>query len=73
MTRLLWLLVCHATAVVLRRTPLTPLTVTGRDAGAFLHAIRRVDSVASFFSVCRHYLDHAEPMPLSPFEGVGVR
>ena len=41
--------------------------------GAFLHAIRRVDSVASFFSVCRHYLDHAEPMPLSPFEGVGVR
>ena len=43
MTRLLLLLVCHATAVVLRRTPLTPLKVTGRDAGAFLHAMLSAD------------------------------
>lgn len=36
--------------------------------GAFLHAIRRVDSVATFFSVCGDYLDHAEPMELTPFQ-----
>merc|ERR1719171_2875276 len=38
------LLLCKlATAVVLRRTPLTPLKVTGRDAGAFLHAMLSAD------------------------------
>ena len=43
MTRLLLLLCKLATAVVLRRTPLTPLKVTGRDAGAFLHAMLSAD------------------------------
>ena len=43
MTRLLLLLCKLASSVVLRRTPLTPLTVTGRDAGAFLHAMLSAD------------------------------
>ena len=43
MSRLLLLLCKLATAVVLRRTPLTPLKVTGRDAGAFLHAMLSAD------------------------------
>ena len=43
MTRLLLLLCKLATAVVLRRTPLTPLKVTGNDAGAFLHAMLSAD------------------------------
>ena len=43
MTRLLLLLCKLATAVVLRRTPLTPLKVTGKDAGAFLHAMLSAD------------------------------
>ncbi len=42
MPRLL-LLMCPALAVVLRRTPLTPLKVTGKDAGAFLHAMLSAD------------------------------
>jgi folate-binding Fe-S cluster repair protein YgfZ len=42
MTRLL-LLPWLASSVVLRRTPLTPLKVTGRDAGAFLHAMLSAD------------------------------
>ena len=41
--RLLLLYPALATAVVLRRTPLTPLKVTGRDAGAFLHAMLSAD------------------------------
>ena len=41
--RLLLLYPIIATAVVLRRTPLTPLKVTGRDAGAFLHAMLSAD------------------------------
>ena len=32
-----------ATAVLLRRTPLTPLKVTGRDAGAFLRVLKLAD------------------------------
>jgi hypothetical protein len=44
MTRLLRLMVpVLASSVVLRRTPLTPLKVTGRDAGAFLHAMLSAD------------------------------
>ena len=42
MTRLL-LLPWLASSVVLRRTPLTPLKVTGKDAGAFLHAMLSAD------------------------------
>ena len=41
--RLLLLYPIIATAVVLRRTPLTPLKVTGNDAGAFLHAMLSAD------------------------------
>ncbi len=35
--------------------------------GAFLHAIRRADSRAEFFRLCRAYLSHDDPMPLTPF------
>ena len=42
MTRLL-LLPWLASSVILRRTPLTPLKVTGKDAGAFLHAMLSAD------------------------------
>jgi hypothetical protein len=31
--------------------------------GEFLHQIRR----APFFTLCRQFLDHEEPMPLEPF------
>ena len=45
---------------------------TGAEpTGRFLHDIRRTDSVASFFKVCRDYLDHSEPMPLTPFQMAG--
>jgi len=41
----LLLLMCPvlATSVVLRRTPLVPLTVTGKDASSFLHAMLSAD------------------------------
>jgi hypothetical protein len=42
MTRLL-LLPWLASSVILRRTPLTPLKVTGKDAGSFLHAMLSAD------------------------------
>jgi tRNA-dihydrouridine synthase B len=35
--------------------------------GAFLHQIRRATSRADFFAICRHFLDHDEPMTLEPF------
>ena len=41
--RLLLLYPALAAAVSLRRTPLVPLAVTGKDAGAFLHAMLSVD------------------------------
>ena len=41
--RLLLLYPALAAAVSLRRTPLVPLSVTGRDAGAFLHAMLSAD------------------------------
>jgi tRNA-dihydrouridine synthase B len=37
--------------------------------GQFLHEIRRVTTKADFFSTCVKYLDHADPMPLTPFAG----
>jgi hypothetical protein len=43
MTTRLLLLPVLASSVMLRRTPLTPLAVTGRDAGAFLHAMLSAD------------------------------
>jgi len=36
-------------------------------AGEFLHHIRRVTTQAEFFRVCREFLEHDEPMPLTPF------
>ena len=40
----------------------------GVDAdGRFLHDIRRAQTKADFFAICREYLDHAESMPLEPF------
>ena len=41
--RLLLLYPALAAAVSLRRTPLVPLAVTGKDAGAFLHAMLSAD------------------------------
>jgi tRNA-dihydrouridine synthase len=37
-------------------------------SGRFLHDIRRVTTEADFFSLCREFLDHPEPMPLEPFD-----
>lgn len=40
----------------------------GVDAGGqFLHEIRRVNTQAEFFRVCRSFLDHDAAMPLEPF------
>jgi len=40
----------------------------GVDAeGQFLHRIRRCDTEANFFQACADFLDHDEPMPLTPF------
>lgn len=36
--------------------------------GQFLHAIRRTETKADFFSICRQYLAHDEPMPLEPYQ-----
>ncbi|HVR37114.1 MAG TPA: tRNA-dihydrouridine synthase family protein [Methylomirabilota bacterium] len=36
--------------------------------GRFLHGIRRANTRAEFFGICREFLDHDEPMPLEPFE-----
>lgn len=45
--------------------------VGAEPTGRFLHAIRRTNSEVSFFDVCRDFLDHSEPMPLTPFEIAG--
>lgn len=34
----------------------------GKEAQRFLHAIRRTDTRAQFFSVCREFLDHPGPL-----------
>ena len=39
----------------------------GVDPGAFLHDIRRAQTKADFFAICREHLDHDEPMPLEPY------
>ena len=36
-------------------------------AGRFLHNIRRAQTKADFFAICREHLDHDEPMPLEPY------
>jgi tRNA-dihydrouridine synthase B len=35
--------------------------------GRFLHQIRRVETKAGFFDICREFLAHPGPMPLEPF------
>jgi tRNA-dihydrouridine synthase len=35
--------------------------------GRFLHDIRRAQTKADFFAICREHLDHDEPMPLEPY------
>ena len=35
--------------------------------GEFLHGVRRATTRADFFTLCREFLDHDEPMPLEPF------
>lgn len=35
--------------------------------GQFLHQIRRCETEANFFAICREFLDHSSPMPLTPF------
>lgn len=35
--------------------------------GKFLHGIRRVTTRRAFFELCTEYLDHAHPLPLTPF------
>jgi len=35
--------------------------------GRFLHGIRRAQTKADFFAICREHLDHDEPMPLEPY------
>ncbi|NGO40228.1 tRNA-dihydrouridine synthase family protein [Limisphaera ngatamarikiensis] len=41
----------------------------GPDAGAFLHAIRRSQTRAEFFEICRRHLDHDRPLDLNPHPG----
>jgi len=36
------------------------------ENGQFLHRIRRTDTEASFFRLCREFLDHDQPMSLEP-------
>ena len=35
--------------------------------GRFLHGIRRTQTKADFFAICREHLDHDESMPLEPY------
>ena len=35
--------------------------------GRFLNDIRRVTTEAAFFTLCREFMDHDDPMPLEPF------
>jgi tRNA-dihydrouridine synthase B len=35
--------------------------------GEFLHQIRRATTRTEFFTLCRKFLDHDDPMPLEPF------
>ena len=35
--------------------------------GEFLQRIRRVSSEREFFAVCSNYLDHSEPMTMTPY------
>ena len=44
----------------------------GVDA-QFLHLIRRTETEADFFRVCREFLDHHRPMTLNPPEGATAK
>lgn len=43
------------------------IALGGESTGQFLHEIRRVETETEFFSVCRRFLSHDEPMPLEPY------
>jgi tRNA-dihydrouridine synthase B len=40
------------------------------DSERFLHAIRRADTHAAFFGICREHLDHDRPLKLEPAANV---
>jgi tRNA-dihydrouridine synthase len=44
------------------------LGVGVEPTGRFLHRVRRADSEAEFFGICREFLDHNQPMALEPFD-----
>lgn len=46
------------------------LAVGTEPTGRFLHDIRRVTTRVDFFRVCAEHLDHDQPMPLEPFNGM---
>lgn len=47
-------------------SPQAELECGAPAAGSFLHRIRRSQTRAEFFRICRDFLDHDEPMPLEP-------
>ena len=47
-------------------SPWAELECGAPAAGSFLHRIRRSQTRAEFFRICRDFLDHDEPMPLEP-------
>ncbi|GIX49848.1 MAG: tRNA-dihydrouridine synthase [Limisphaera sp.] len=44
----------------------------GSESAAFLHAIRRAQTRAEFFDICRRYLDHDRPLDLVPVATPGA-
>lgn len=40
----------------------------GEDSERFLYAIRRTETRATFFGICREFLDHSRPLKLEPTE-----
>lgn len=59
---------CAETARVHRVKKHLNFLGAGVDAeGRFLHGMRRATTEAGLFSVCRAFLDHEEPMPLTVF------
>ena len=46
------------------------LAVGSEPTGRFLHDIRRVTTRTDFFRVCAEHLDHDQPMPLEPLNGM---
>ena len=49
-------------AVIERADP----EIVAPNAGTFLHQIRRAETTAVFFRICREFLDHDQPEVLEP-------